>query len=92
MTIGDGDLNLTINANATEVNFADHANVNWGAGKLVVSGFVDNVMKFGTNAQGLTAAQLAKIDVGGRNPEIAANGKLTVPVATANLTVNTTDI
>ena len=92
VTIGDGDLNLTINANATEVNFADHANVNWGAGKLVVSGFVDNVMKFGTNAQGLTAAQLAKIDVGGRNPEIAANGKLTIPVATANLTVNTTDI
>ena len=78
ITIGSGNLNLTMGDDVTSLAFADNSAANWGTGKIVITNFKDNVISFGSDASGLTAAQLAKIDIGGGNVVIGSDGKLAV--------------
>ena len=75
ITLGAGNLNLNVSG-LTSVAFADNSSSVWGAGKLVVVGFKDDVISFGSDANGLTSDQLAKIDIGGTDVEISATGKI----------------
>ena len=75
ITLGTGNLNLVIDDAVTSVAFADNSSSTWGDGKVVVTGFKDNVISFGTDANGLTDAQLAKIDAGS-TLYIHSNGEL----------------
>ena len=94
ITMGAGNLSIGLGANVTTLQFADHANATWAAGNLTISGFRDNVVGFGTNANGLTTAQLGKILVGNnQSPQVAigANGKLSAaapPVVSASTFTN----
>ena len=66
ITLGNGNLNLTLDEAVTQLAFADNSNSDWGtSGKVVITGFKNNVISFGTDADGLTMAQLTKIDIGG---------------------------
>ena len=50
----------------TQLAFADNSNSDWGtSGKVVITGFKNNVISFGTDAGGLSMVQLTKIDIGG---------------------------
>ena len=64
ITMGAGDLNLTVGNNVNNLNFADCSGGPWGA-NLVITGFTSGVLGFGNNANGLTNAQLAKVNIGG---------------------------
>ena len=76
ITIGSGNLNLTMGDNVTSLVFANNSAADWGTGKIVITNFKDNVISFGSNASGLTTAQLAQIDIGGGNVVIGSDGKL----------------
>ena len=72
LTMGSGNLNLSLDATVSEVAFTNNSSSNWGNGKIVISGFKDNVISFGTNSSGITSEQLNKIN----NCQIAViNGK-----------------
>ena len=60
----------------TLVSFADHSNVTWGLGKLIVKGFKDKSLRFGTNASGLPQNLLDKVFVGGGKVVIDSLGYL----------------
>ena len=60
----------------TLVSFADHSNVTWGLGKLIVKGFKDKSLRFGTNANGLPQNLLDKVFVGGGKVVIDSLGYL----------------
>ena len=78
---GAGNLNLNLDAGVTQLAFADNSGSTWGAGNLVVTGFKDNVISFGTDASGLTTAQLAKIDIGGSSQvDINSSGQIAIKV------------
>ena len=76
ITMGSGNLKLSLDASVTEVTFTDNSSSNWGDGKLVISGFKDNVIGFGTSANGVTTDQLNKIDIGGTEVVINSSGKI----------------
>ena len=63
VTLGSANLDLVIDDAVTSVAFADNSTSTWSS-NLVITGFKDNVISFGSNANGLTASQLAQIDVG----------------------------
>jgi len=78
---GAGNLNLNLDAAVTQLAFADNSGSTWGAGNLVVTGFKDNVISFGTDASGLTTAQLAKIYIGGSSQvDINSSGQIAIKV------------
>ena len=64
ITLGEGNLALVVDDAVTSLAFADNSGSTWGAGNVVITGFKDNVISFGSSADGLTANQLTKIDVG----------------------------
>ena len=76
LTMGSGNLNLSLDASVSEVAFTDNSSSNWGNGKLVISGFKDNVIGFGSSANGITTDQLNKIDIGGTEVVINSSGKI----------------
>ena len=76
ITIGSGNLNLTMGDNVTSLAFANNSTADWGTGKIVITNFKDNVISFGSDASGLTTAQLAQIDIGGGNVVLGSDGKL----------------
>ena len=76
ITIGSGNLNLTMGDNVTSLAFADNSAADWGTGKIVITNFKDNVISFGSDASGLTTAQLGQIDIGGGNVVLGSDGKL----------------
>ena len=69
-------INLSIDPSVTSIAFADNSSSSWGNGKIIVTGFKDDVISFGNNASGLTTNQLSKLDIGGTALEIDASGKL----------------
>jgi len=77
LSMGKGYIDLVVDtANVTDVSFADNSLQDWGTGKVVISKFKDNVISFGSDANGITADQLAQIDVGGANILITSEGSL----------------
>ena len=78
--LGSGNLNLTMIAAVTNLAFADNSSSTWGNGELVVTGFQNNVISFGTNASGLTSEQLSKINVGGTTIIINSSGEISTEV------------
>ena len=76
ITLGAGNLKLSLNAAVTKLAFADNSSSTWGAGEIVVTGFQNNVISFGTSASGLTSAQLSKINIGSSNAVINASGEI----------------
>ena len=69
-------INLSIDPSVTSIAFADNSSSSWGNGKIIVTGFKDDVISFGNNASGLTTNQLSKLDIGGTALEIDASGKI----------------
>tara|TARA_B100000686_G_scaffold59368_1_gene63801 strand:+ start:66 stop:2513 length:2448 start_codon:yes stop_codon:yes gene_type:complete len=81
INIGSGNLNLNLDAAVTQLAFADNSSSAWGSGKVIITGFKDNVISFGTNASGLTTAQLAKIDIGGSSQvDINSSGQIATKI------------
>ena len=76
LTMGSGNLNLSLDASVSEVAFTDNSSSNWGSGKVVISGFKDNVISFGSSSSGITPEQLNKIDIGGTEVVINNSGKI----------------
>ena len=74
--MGSGNLNLSLDASVSEVAFTDNSSSNWGSGKVVISGFKDNVISFGSSSSGITPEQLNKIDIGGTEVVINNSGKI----------------
>ena len=72
--------NLIIDtASVSKIAFADNSSANWGTGLLVMNNFKDNVVSFGTNANGITESQLQQIYLfGGAEVSITSDGSLIV--------------
>ena len=85
ITMGSGTLNLALATDVTSAAFADNSSADWGTGKVVITGAADNEVSFGTDASGITAAQLAQITMSGSQAVISDTGKLSVlEVAVSN--------
>lgn len=69
----DGTLNLVVDSAVTELAFADTSAVEWNSGTLNITGYVPGVLRFGTDANGLTATQLSQITVDGSGGAVALN-------------------
>ena len=78
ITMGSGTLNLSLNPAVTTLAFADNSSSDWGTGKVVITGAADNEVSFGTDASGITSAQLAQITMSGSQAVISNTGKLSV--------------
>ncbi len=63
LTLGSGTLTIDLAAEVADLFFADSSAQAWD-GTVVINGFQEGVIKFGTDANGLTAAQLAAIGAG----------------------------
>ncbi len=75
--MGAGNINLVVDtAIVTDLAFADNASESWGTAKLVISKFKDNIISFGSDANGITADQLAQIEVEGVDILITSDGSL----------------
>ena len=72
-------LNVAAGAGVTSIKFADQNLANWGSGKVQFSGVGNTVISFGTDQNGLTAAQLSQITLDGVPPQINNNGELFIP-------------
>ena len=86
---GAGTLNMAIDNTVTNVSFADNSGSSWDAGAIInITGFVDGVVRFGTNDDGLTANQLSQIRINGTNSPVIldANGYL------VNLSLSVNDL
>ena len=77
LSIGTGTLTLDVDAGVNNLAFANSAARTW-AGTLNIVGFRENVIRFGTDSTGLTAAQLSMIthDGPGGRLKLDANGYL----------------
>ena len=69
----NGTLNLDVDSSITELLFADTSATDWNAGTLNITGYKEGVIRFGTDANGLTAAQLSQITVDGSGGAVALN-------------------
>jgi hypothetical protein len=76
ITMGAGNLNLILDADVTSAAFGDNSSADWGTATLNITGAGNNEVSFGTNANGLTNAQLAKVLLGGVTPVINASGQI----------------
>lgn len=70
-TMGDiripvaGTLSLDVDPAVTNLSFANCSSQIWGTGaSITIDGFKENTIRFGTDATGLTSAQLSSIDSG----------------------------
>ncbi|MFL2618333.1 MAG: hypothetical protein ACJ0P0_12200, partial [Flavobacteriaceae bacterium] len=87
ITMGSGNLNLTLDADVTSAAFADNSSADWGTGTLNITGAGNNEVSFGTDANGLTADQVAQISLGGVTPVINSSGQIgAAEVLVANFT------
>lgn len=64
LEIANGQVTLDIDVGVTELAFANSSAVVWGTGLVSIAGFKEDTIRFGTDATGLTPAQLAAIDGG----------------------------
>ena len=74
----NGTLNLVVDNGVTELAFANTSASEWNAGTLNITGYKPGVIRFGTDATGLTATQLSQITVDGNGGAVAldSNGYL----------------
>ncbi|TLX75619.1 T9SS type A sorting domain-containing protein [Labilibacter sediminis] len=72
----DGTLTINMDAAVTNLSFINTSSYNWGTGSVVINGFKENVIRFGTDASGLTIEQLGQINVGGQSVMLDADGYL----------------
>ena len=77
LNLGAGSLTLDLSAGVTDLWFSDSDTFDWTGGSIVISGFKENTIRFGTNATGLTQNQLDQID--GGIYELTSQGYLTIP-------------
>ena len=81
ITMGNGGtLNLVFATDVTSAAFADNSLAAWGTGSLVITGAQDDEVSFGTDADGITADQLAQITFNGSTPVINASGQISTPI------------
>jgi len=60
LTVGEAGGSITLDAGAT-LSFADSSAAAWtGTKKVIVTGFAEKSIRFGTSAQGLSASQRAR--------------------------------
>lgn len=59
-----GGLTIDLDPTVTLLAFDDSSAQNWTGGTVTIAGFEDGVIRFGTDATGLTATQLGLIDGG----------------------------
>ena len=78
ITIGGGTLNLALADDVNSMAFVDNSFSDWGTGTLSITGAGDNEVSFGTDANGITSAQLSKITLSGSSVEINSEGKLSI--------------
>ena len=76
IAMGSGTLTLTVDPALTKLAFADNSSSNWGTGLLDISGAGDTEVSFGSNANGLSSAQLTQISLNGSTPLINSSGEL----------------
>lgn len=81
----NGTLNLDIDDSVTTLNFANSSEVDWSAGTLNISGFKNGVIRFGTDNNGLTAAQLTQITASGITAFALDNDGYLIDAATASV-------
>ena len=65
VTLGAGNLDLVIDDAVTNVAFANNSTSTWGNGNINVTGFKNGVLSFGSDENGITPNQLAKITTDG---------------------------
>ena len=76
VTIGSGTLNLALVNAVTSAVFVVNKDADWGTGKVVITGALDDVVAFGTDATGITADQLAQITIAGTTAVINDSGQI----------------
>ena len=76
ITMASGKINLTVDAAVTKLNFSDNSESDWGTGEIVVTGFKDKVLSFGSNKNGITSNQIAQINTGAESSYLLWNGQL----------------
>ncbi|MEP4534598.1 MAG: T9SS type A sorting domain-containing protein [Cyclobacteriaceae bacterium] len=74
--LGSGNLAFNLDDEVTKVAFADNSESNWGTGTISFNEFRNKVFRFGSNADGLTADQLAQIIIDGGTPALNPYGYL----------------
>ena len=92
VTLGAGNLDLVIDDAVTSVAFADNSASTWGS-NVVVTGFKDNVISFGTSGSGLTVSQIAQVTIDNSGTlRIDDSGKLTTEVEVVNTSLDSLDL
>ena len=61
LSLGAGDLTLVLGEDVVSLEFDNSAVRDWAGGSVVISNFVSNTIRFGTDTNGLTTAQLSSI-------------------------------
>lgn len=64
LNIENGGLLLNLDAGVNNLFFEDTSSIAWGTGTVNITGFREGVIKFGSDANGLTSSQLSAIDGG----------------------------
>jgi hypothetical protein len=80
VTVTNGVLTIDVDPVVTNLFFNNSSSQVWGAGSITIVGFKENTIRFGVDATGLDASQLAKIDSGAYT--LTSNGYLTTGVPT----------
>lgn len=76
IVLASGTLTIDVDDAVTALTFSNNSSYNWGTGAVVINGFKENVIRFGTDAAGLTIEQLGQINVGGQSVMLDENGYL----------------
>lgn len=90
-------LNLTIDNAVTAINFDESDNLTFDAGAVVnITGFKENVLRFGTDTNGLTTTQLSQFVADGaglgKSLELDAQGYLIVAATASNSHTENIDV
>ncbi|MEQ9204776.1 MAG: hypothetical protein RLO09_19430 [Cyclobacteriaceae bacterium] len=80
VVLESGSLTLAIGSEVSLIQFSNSASSNWGTtgslGTLTIENFKNGVLRFGTDATGLTAGQLSQINIGGGTAALDSEGYL----------------
>jgi hypothetical protein len=87
--MGSGTLSLALATDVTSAAFADNSSADWGTGKVVITGAADDEVSFGTDANGITADQLAQITIAGEAAVINTSGQISAIVISVSTFTNT---
>ena len=85
VNVNDGALTIDVDPAVGNLSFKDSSAQSWGSGTITINGFKEGVIRFGTDATGLTAGQLAAIDGGAYF--LTPDGFLTTGLVIPKLTV-----